>query len=79
MEINGNYGNYEVMHTTKQYFPTNDHATIMSLLTHFVFDSISLGIFLIKLNFTHSFYCLIANLLFISALHDEHLRMEKEC
>ena len=30
------------MHTTKKYFPTNGHATILSLLTRFDFDSVSL-------------------------------------
>ena len=32
-------GNHEGMHTIKQSFPTNDHAAILSLLTHFDFDS----------------------------------------
>ena len=34
-------GNHEAMHTTTQSFPTNDHATILSSLTPFDFDSVS--------------------------------------
>ena len=33
-------GNHEAMHTTKKPSPTNDHAAILSLLTHFDFDSV---------------------------------------
>ena len=34
-------GNHEEMHTTKQSFPTNYHAAILSLFGHFDFDSAS--------------------------------------
>ena len=34
-------GNHEAIHKTKQSFPTNDHATILSLLTYIDFDSVS--------------------------------------
>ena len=33
--------NHEAMHTTKQSFPANDHAKVLSLLSHFDFDSVS--------------------------------------
>ena len=33
--------NHRVMHTTKQSFQANEHATILSVLTHFDFDSVS--------------------------------------
>ena len=33
-------GDHEVVHTTKQSFPANYHATILSLLTYFDFDSV---------------------------------------
>ena len=44
--------NHEVMHTTKQSFQTNEHATRLSLLTHFDFDSVSSNMRL--LYFEHS-------------------------
>ena len=66
-------GNHDVMHTTKQSLPTNKHATILSLLNNFDFDSGSSHMFL---SFTHSFYCLISTLMVFFALHHEFLSME---
>ena len=34
-------GNHEAMYNTKQSFLTNDHAKILSLLTHFDSDLVS--------------------------------------
>ena len=41
MRLNITNGNHEAIHTAKQSFPTNHHATILRLLTHFNFDSVS--------------------------------------
>ena len=38
MRLSITNGNHEEIHTTKLTFSRNDHATILSLLTHFDFD-----------------------------------------
>ena len=34
-------GNHQAINSTKQFFATNNHGTILSLMTHFDFDSVS--------------------------------------
>ena len=67
------------MHTTKQSLPKNDHATILSLLTHFDFDSVSSHLTWVIFNIDklYPFFLLsFVNSDFFSALHDKYLRME---
>ena len=74
-------GNHEAMHTSKQYFPTNDHAAILSLLTRLI-------LILIQSHHTrHRYIFNIAKLylfflmsylnsVVFSALHNENLGTE---
>ena len=73
--------NHEAMHTTKQSFPTNDHVIILSLLTHFDFDSVSSHLTWVIFNKAKLYpFFLFPYLNFdvFSALQDKHLKMEIE-
>ena len=72
-------GNHEAMDTIKQSFPTNDHATILSLLTHFDFDSVSSHLIwvIFDIGKLYPFSLLpYLNSDVFSTLHDKHLGME---
>ena len=72
-------GNHEAMHTTKQSFSTNDHATIFSLLIHIDFDLVSSHLKWVIFNIAKLypfFFLPYLNSNIFSALHDKHLRME---
>ena len=67
------------MHTIKQSFRTNEHATIWSLLTHFDIDSVSSHPTWVIFNIAKPIPFFLLSYLkseVFSALHDKHLRME---
>ena len=72
-------GKHEAMHTTKQSFPTNDYAAVLSLLTHFDFDSVSSHPRWVIFNKAKLYLFFLLSYLNsddFSASHDKHLRME---
>ena len=69
---------HEAMHITKQFLPTNDHATILGLLTHFDFNSVSSHLTWVIFNRAKlcPFFLLpYLNSDVFSALHVKHLRI----
>ena len=71
-------GNHEAMHTTKQSLPTNDHAKMLSLLTHFDFDSVSSHVIWVIFNIAKLYPFFLLSYLNsddFSPWHDKHLRI----
>ena len=73
------YGNHEAKHATKQCFSTNDHVTILRLLTYFDFDSVSSHLTWVIFNIAKRYPFLLLSYLnsdVFPASHNKHLRME---
>ena len=75
------YGNLEVGNTIQQLLPAARHAAVLSLLTHFYFESFSshiigiyIRIYIYKVGYINSFF-VIFNCNVFSALHAKHFEM----